>query len=64
MSIFTALKIALISQEMFRDYQVNLGKHCQSKQQPLRGDIFKSFGKRGEPYMGGLSILWGDLITP
>ena len=21
-------------------------------------------GKGGEPYMGGLSILWGDLITP
>ena len=26
--------------------------------------IFKIFGKRGDPYMGGLSILWGALKTP
>ena len=39
-------------------------KHCQSKQQPLRRERFKSFGKGGEPYMGEVSILWGDLITP
>ena len=36
----------------------------QAKQQPLRGEIFKNFGKGGELHMGGLSILWGDLITP
>ena len=39
-------------------------KHWQSKQQPLRGETFNIFGKGGEPYMGGLSILWEDLITP
>ena len=27
------------------------------------GGIFKTFEKGGKPYMGGLSILWGDLIT-
>ena len=53
-------------------YQINLEKrllnqfrkHCQSKQQPLRGQIYKSFGKGGEPYMGGLNILWGGLYNP
>ena len=35
-----------------------LKKHFQSKRQPLRGEIFKIFGKGGEPYMGRLSILW------
>ena len=30
-------------------------KHCQSKQQPLRGEIFNIFGKGEEPYMGGLT---------
>ena len=29
----------------------------------FEGEIFKIFGKEVEPYMGGLSILWGDLIT-
>ena len=32
--------------------------------QPSRGEIFKIFGKGGGTHMGGLSILWGDLITP
>ena len=29
----------------------------------FKGEIFKIFGKEGEPYMGELSILWRDLIT-
>ena len=29
-------------------------KQGQSKQQPLRGEIFKVFGKGGESYMGVL----------
>ena len=33
---------------------IQFRKHLQSKQQPLRGQIFKIFGKGGEPYMGGL----------
>ena len=28
------------------------------------GEIFKIFGKGGEPYIGGLSILWGGLENP
>ena len=36
---------------------------CKSKQKPL-GEIFKIFGKGEEPCMGGLNILWGDLVTP
>ena len=28
------------------------------------GGIFKILGKEGEPYMGGLNILLGDLRTP
>ena len=32
-------------------------------QQPLSGEIFKIFGKGRETYIGGLSILWGDLIN-
>ena len=39
-------------------------KHYQSKQQPFKGEDIQIFGKGGEPYMGGLSILWEDLITP
>ena len=30
----------------------------------FKGEIFNIFEKGGEPYMGGLSILWGDFITP
>ena len=29
-----------------------------SKQQPLRGEMFKTLGKEEEPYMEGLCILW------
>ena len=29
----------------------------------MGGDI-QDFGKWGEPFMGGLGILWGNLITP
>ena len=29
----------------------------------MGGDI-QNFGKWGEPDMGGLGILWGNLITP
>ena len=40
-------------------------KNCQFKQQPLRGGggIFSISRKGEDPYMGGLGILWGDLIT-
>ena len=31
-------------------------------QQPLRGEIIKVFVKEGEPYIGGLNILWGTLV--
>ena len=37
-----------------------LRKHCQSKQQPLRGEISKILGKRGEPSIKGLCISWGN----
>ena len=47
----------LISQEMFPGYQINLRNNANLKQQPLKGEIFKIFGKGGEPYMGGLRIL-------
>ena len=30
----------------------------------FEGEIFKFFWKGGALYMGGLSILWEDLITP
>ena len=49
---------------MYPGYQINLRNNANLKQQPLKGEIFKIFGKGGEPYMGGLRILWGDLITP
>ena len=39
-------------------------KHCPAKQQPLRREIFKIFGKEAELDTGGLNILWMDLITP
>ena len=34
-----------------------------TKQQPLRGEMFKIFEK-GEELYGGVSILWGGLLTP
>ena len=34
-------------------------KRHQSKQHLLRGDIFKIFGKGGEPYMGDLAFSGG-----
>ena len=37
-------------------------EHCQSKQQPLRGEIFKILGERGERCMGGLNI-WLIICT-
>ena len=44
---------------------VHASIHCSCfiPQQPLRGEIFKIFGKGGEPYMGGPRILWGVLIN-
>ena len=62
--IFTALKKkiqvkALDITESVTWLPNQFRKHCYSKRQPLRGEIFKIFGKRGEPYMRGLSILWG-----
>ena len=32
---------------------------CFMLQQPLRGEIFKIFGKGGEPYMGDLAFYGG-----
>ena len=32
---------------------------CFMLQQPLRGEIFKIFGKEGEPYMGDLAFYGG-----
>ena len=40
---------------MFPGYQINLRNNANLKQQPLKGEIFKIFGKGGEPYMGGLN---------
>ena len=34
-------------------------RSCFMLQQLLRGEIFKNFGKGGEPYLGGLSIVGG-----
>ena len=39
-------------------------KHYQFTQQPLIGGDIQYFGEGGEPYMGGLGILLGDLETP
>ena len=39
----------------------NFNLNYHSKQQPLRGEIFKIFGKGEEPYMG---VLMGGLDKP
>ena len=43
-----------------------LKKQCKFKQQPLRRggqNLIQYFWEGGEPYMGGLGILWGNMIT-
>ena len=54
----------VISPDMFCNYQVNLENTTNLNSILYGGEIFKKFWKGGEPYMGGLSILRGDLITP
>ena len=49
---------------MFHDYQKNL-ENTANLNNSLQGeDIQKMFGRGGELYMGGLNILWRDLVTP
>ena len=58
----------LLSQEVFCDYQINSGNTTNLnkafKGGEGGGEIFNISGKGGgEPYMRGLCILLGDLIT-
>ena len=59
---------------MFRDYQINLENTANLNSSLSGGEIFKSFGKRGEPYTAGLDNplshvsatevgLWGSPLT-
>ena len=44
---------------MFRDCQVSLENNTNLTT-AFKGDVFKIFGKGGEPYMGGdLAFYWG-----
>ena len=54
---------------MFCDYQINLGNNINTKSS-LKGErgggggeIFNISRKGVETYMGGLAILFGDVIT-
>ena len=48
----------LVSQKVFCDYQINLEINSS-----FEGGRYSIFLRRGRPYMGGLGILLGDLIT-
>ena len=52
----------LISQEVCCDYQINLGNTTIAAFKG-RGEILNISRKGGEPYMEGLGILLGILIT-
>ena len=52
---------------MLFDYQINLSNTEDSKRSLKGGGggggDFEYFQEGGELYMGGLGILWGDLVT-
>ena len=61
--LFVPSQIFLISQKIFCDYQVNLGNTTNLNSSPEGWRYSINLGRGEEPYVGGLGILLGDLIT-